>query len=159
MFTVGMYVFTLILLLLSFLKSRSKTKEALKKAWRSFENILPLFLAILLIVGIILSILSPEVISKILGSQSGVLGIILAGIIGSCTVIPGFVTFPLAAALLKNGAGLIPIIVLVSTSAMVGILTIPIELQYFCKKSTYVRNFLAIIFSFIIAFIMGVILG
>lgn len=158
MFTIGMYVFTLILLLLSFVKSRKKTITALKKAWKSFENILPLFLSIVLIIGIMLAILSPQIISKILGKQSGWTGIIFAAIIGSCTVIPGFVTFPLASELLKSGAGLIQIIVFISTSMMVGVITIPIEIRYLGKKVTYLRNLLALTFSFAIAFVMGVLI-
>jgi uncharacterized membrane protein YraQ (UPF0718 family) len=158
MFTVGIYLIMFILLFASFIKSREKTILALKKAWMSFENILPLFLSILFVIGIMLAILSPQTISKIIGQQSGLLGILLAAIIGSCTVIPGFITFPLAATLLKSGAGLTQIIVLISTSMMVGIITIPIEIKYFGKKITYIRNSLALIFSFVIAFVMGVLL-
>ena len=35
----------------------------LKKAWKSFENILPQFLSVLVIIGIMLAVLSTEVIS------------------------------------------------------------------------------------------------
>ena len=158
MFTVGLYIVTAILVLVSLIKSREKTKMAMIKGWKSFENILRLFLSILLIVGIIFAVLSPHIISKIIGKESGVMGIVFAAIIGSCTVIPGFVTFPLAATLLKNGAGMIQVIVFISTSVMVGVITIPVEIRYFGKKVTYIRNFLAVIFSFVIAFVMGVIL-
>ncbi|WP_234121936.1 permease [Clostridium hydrogenum] len=158
MFTVGLYIVTFILMLVSLIKSREKTKMAIIKGWKSFENILPLFLSILLIIGIIFAVLSPQIISKLIGQQSGIIGIVFAAIIGSCTVIPGFVTFPLAATLLKNGAGMIQIIVFISTSVMVGVITIPVEIRYFRRKVTYLRNFLAIIFSFAIAFVMGVIL-
>lgn len=158
MLTVGFYFLILILLILSFTKSHQKTKMALLKAWKSFENILPLFLSILFIIGIMLAVLSPQVISKIIGSQSGWLGFIMAAIIGSITVIPGFVTFPLAAALLKNGAGITQIIVFISTSMMVGVITIPIEIKYLGRQVTYLRNSLALIFSFVIAFVMGVLI-
>ncbi|OBR97009.1 permease [Clostridium coskatii] len=158
MFTMGLYFLMFILLLVSLIKSHEKTLLALKKAWKSFENILPLFLSILFIIGIMLAILSPQVISKIMGHQSGILGLALAALIGSCTVIPGFVTFPLAANLLKNGAGMAQITMLISTSVMVGIITIPIESKYWGKKATYVRNSLALVFSFAIAFVMGVLI-
>ncbi|OBR95486.1 MULTISPECIES: permease [Clostridium] len=158
MFTMGLYFLMLVLLFISLIKSHEKTLLALKKAWKSFENILPLFLSILFIIGIMLAILSPQVISKIMGHQSGILGLALAALIGSCTVIPGFVTFPLAATLLKNGAGMAQITMLISTSVMVGIITIPIESKYWGKKATYVRNSLALVFSFAIAFVMGVLI-
>ena len=84
---------------------------ALKKAWKSFENILPQFLSILVIIGIMLALLSPETISKLIGKQSGWIGMVIASIIGSVTLIPGFIAFPLASALLKGGAGYMQIAV------------------------------------------------
>jgi hypothetical protein len=45
---------------------------------------------------------------------------LIAGLVGSITLIPAFVAFPLAAALLHNGAGIMQIAVFVSTLMMVG---------------------------------------
>jgi uncharacterized membrane protein YraQ (UPF0718 family) len=131
---------------------------ALKKAWKSFENIMPQFLAIIFIIGIMLSILTPDQISQFLGSESGWIGVIIAAVIGSITLIPGFVAFPLAAALLKSGAGYMQIAAFVSTLMMVGIVTIPVEIKYFGKRATIIRNVLAFIFSLIVAALMGVLI-
>lgn len=94
-------------LVASFFRDKAKTKMALKKAWKSFENILPQFLSVLVVIGLALAILTPEQISRILGSDSGMVGIAAALVIGSITLIPGFVAFPLAAALLRNGLSLV----------------------------------------------------
>lgn len=158
MFTIVMYILAFALLLLSFMKDRKKTNMALKKAWKSFENILPQFLSILIIIGIMLAVLSPEVISKLVGKESGWFGMIVAAIIGSITLIPGFVAFPLAAALLKSGAGFMQIAVFVSTLMMVGIVTIPVEVRYFGRKATFARNGMAFAFSFAAAFVIGMVL-
>jgi uncharacterized membrane protein YraQ (UPF0718 family) len=131
---------------------------ALKKAWKSFENILPQFLSILIIIGIMLAILSTDTISKLVGQESGWVGMIIAGIIGSITLIPGFVAFPLAAALLKSGAGFMQIAVFISTLMMVGIVTMPVEIKYFGKKATFIRNGMAFMFSFVVAVVIGVVL-
>ena len=159
MFTIILYILAVGLLILSFLKDKKKTKMALKKAWKSFENILPQFLSILIIIGIMLAVLSPATISKLIGQQSGWIGMIVASIIGSITLIPGFVAFPLASALLKSGAGFMQIAVFISTLMMVGIVTIPMEIKYFGKKATILRNALAFIFSFIVAIVIGVVLS
>ncbi len=159
MFTIILYVLAFVLLGLSFFKDRKKTVMALKKAWKAFENILPQFLSILIIIGILLSVLTPQTISRVIGQQSGWLGMLLAGIAGSITLIPGFVAFPLAAQLLRNGAGYIQIAVFISTLMMVGIVTIPLEIKYFGKKAAILRNGLAFIFSYIIAIGIGVVLG
>ncbi|HYE10581.1 MAG TPA: permease [Patescibacteria group bacterium] len=158
MFTIILYVLAFGLLLLSFMKDKGKTKMALKKAWKSFENILPQFLAILIIIGITLTVLSPETISKLIGDQSGWLGMLMAATIGSVTLVPGFVAFPLAAALLENGAGFMQIAVFISTLMMVGIVTMPVEIKYFGKKAALIRNSLALVFSFVAAIVIGVIL-
>jgi uncharacterized membrane protein YraQ (UPF0718 family) len=152
------YLFALTALIISAFKSKQKTLLALKKAWKSFENILPQFLAIILIIGIMLSVLTPDQISLFLGSESGWLGVIIAAVIGSITLIPAFVAFPLAAALLSNGAGYMQIAAFVSTLMMVGIITIPVEIKYFGKKATLLRNLFAFIFSLIVSALMGVLI-
>ena len=156
--TIALYVIAMIALAISFFKSREKTFLALKKAWKSFENILPQFLAILIMIGIMLAILTPEQISKLLGSESGWYGVLIAAAIGSITLIPGFVAFPLAAALLKSGAGYMQIAAFISTLMMVGVVTMPVEIRYFGKKAALVRNAAAFGFSLIVAFAMGVVL-
>jgi uncharacterized membrane protein YraQ (UPF0718 family) len=131
---------------------------ALKKAWKSFENILPQFLSILMIIGIMLALLSPETISKLIGKQSGWIGMVIASIVGSVTLIPGFIAFPLASALLKGGAGYMQIAVFISTLMMVGIVTMPVEFKYFGKKAAILRNVLAFLFSYFVAIVIGVVL-
>ena len=156
--TAVFYIIAILALVVSFFKSKEKTKMVLKKAWKSFENIMPQFLAIILVIGIMLSVLTPEQISRFLGQDSGIMGVVMAAFIGAVTLIPGFVAFPLASALLHNGAGITQIAAFVSTLMMVGIITIPVEIEYFGKKVTIIRNLSAFIFSFIVAGVMGVIL-
>lgn len=157
MSTYLLYGVTAILLLISFIKDKKKTQKSLKKAWKSFENILPQFLVVILFVGVLLSVLNAEMISKVIGSSSGWLGVILAAIVGAITLIPGFVAFPTAAMLLQNGAGYMQIAAFVSTLMMVGVVTIPVEIKYFGKKLTILRNAIAFAFSFLIAFIIGMV--
>ncbi len=52
-----LYGLAIALFIISYIKDKSKTKIALKKAFKSFENIMPQFLSIIIIVGIVLSIL------------------------------------------------------------------------------------------------------
>ena len=153
----GLYVVTAVLLIFSFYKDKKKTRNALKKAWKAFENILPEFLVVILLVGIMLAIINPDVIAKIIGADSGWGGVILAAIVGSVTLIPGFVAFPTAAMLLQGGAGYMQIGAFVSTLMMVGVVTMPVEIKYFGKKLTLYRNILAFIFSFIVAYIIGLV--
>lgn len=159
MFTIILYVLAVVLLIISFFKDKEKTKAALKKAWKAFENILPQFLAILLIIGMVLSVLNAQTISHLIGKQSGWLGVLVLGVLGSITLIPGFIAFPLAASLLHSGAGYSQLAAFISTLMMVGVVTMPVEIKYFGKKATLIRNGLAFVFSFGIAAVIGVVLG
>ncbi len=156
---IALYVVTGVLLLVSFYKDKKKTKMALKKAWKAFENILPEFLVVILLVGLLLAIMNPEMISSIIGDKSGWFGVILAAVIGSITLIPGFVAFPMTALLLDGGAGYMQIGAFISALMMVGIVTIPVEIKYFGKKLTIYRNVLAFLFSFVVALVIGVVMN
>lgn len=158
MFTYILYGLAATGLAVSFFKDRGKTRAALIKAWKAFENILPQFLTILVIIGLALAILSPETITSLLGTSSGILGVLAAAVIGSITLIPGFVAFPLAAALLKNGAGYMQIAAFISTLMMVGIVTLPLEIKTFGKRAAILRNTFALVFSLIAALVIGVVL-
>lgn len=150
-----LYSATAALLLLSFVKDRKKTRKALLKAWKAFENILPQFLVVILLVSLLLSLLDHQMILRIIGSESGWLGVLLAAIVGAVTLIPGFVAFPTAALLVNGGAGYMQIGAFISTLMMVGIVTLPVEMQYFGKKLALYRNALAFVFSFLVAFVIG----
>jgi len=156
--TIVFYLAAAVALSVSFIKSREKTLLALKKAWKAFENILPQLASILIIIGMMLAILTPEQISIFLGSKSGWIGVIVASVIGSITLVPAFVAFPLAAALLQSGAGIMQITAFISTLMMVGVVTLPIEFKYFGKKSAFIRNSIAFLFSLGVAAVMGVVL-
>ena len=150
-----LYISAGVLLILSYFKDKSKTKKALIKSLKSFENIMPQFLGIIFIVGIMLAILKPETISTFIGKDSGFFGVFLSSVIGSITMMPTFVAFSTADILLKSGAGYAQVGALVSTLTLVGVITFPLESKYIGKKAAFLRNFVAFLFSFIVAFIIG----
>ncbi|MCK9548359.1 MAG: permease [Sphaerochaeta sp.] len=153
--TIIFYTVALALLLLSFAKDREKTRRSLIKAWKSFENILPQMLGMITSIGLILTLLSPALIGSIIGSSSGWWGTLAAALVGSITLIPAFVAFPMAAMLLESGAGYMQLSAFVSTLTMVGVITIPLEVKFFGKKFTALRNSLAFALSFLVAFVIS----
>lgn len=155
MSTAALYLITLLLLALSFFKNREKTVQALKKAWKSFEGILPQFLSILVLVGLMLAVLDEAVISRLLGAESGLVGMAIAAIIGSVTLIPGFIAFPLAASLLAAGAGYGQIAMFLTTLMMVGIVTLPLEATYFGRRLAIQRNLLAFLYAVASSLLLG----
>ena len=71
MFNLALYLICFFVLILSWVKDQKKTKLALFKAWKSFENILPQFLGVLVLVGILLAYFDANTISRVLGDRSG----------------------------------------------------------------------------------------
>jgi uncharacterized membrane protein YraQ (UPF0718 family) len=153
------YALAFLLLSVSFFKDRPKTAQALRKAWKSLEGILPQFLGIIVLIGILLAVFDPETIQKLIGSPSGWRGTLLASAIGSITLIPGFIAFPTAAMLLKGGAGYMQIAAFISTLMMVGVVTLPTEISAFNGKVALLRNGLAYVFSLLVALIVGIVMS
>lgn len=153
------YILAAVGVLWSCAKDRPKTKQSLKKAWKAFDNILPAFTLILLLIGATMTVISPALINEHLGTNSGAVGMIMAAAIGSITLIPGFIAFPLAKAVLDMGAGITQVAVFISTLMMVGVVTAPMETQFFSRKTMLLRNGMSVLFSFIVAFILGKVVG
>lgn len=159
MFTIVFYALATVGLVVSFLADRQKTFLSLRKAWKAFAGILPEFLVILIATGLILAYLSPEVIAALIGEHSGVIGVVLASLAGSVTLIPGFIAFPMAALLLQKGAGILPIAAFVSALMMVGVVTFPLERKTFGTRVALMRNVLAFLFSLLVAIVLRLVLG
>ncbi len=146
------------LVLLSGLLDRKKTVSGIKKGWKMFYNMLLPFLGVLIIVSILLYFVSPEVISRYLGPGSGALGFILAAVVGSVTLIPAFISYPMAAGLLQAGAGYSVVATFMTTLMMVGVVTLPIEIRYLGKRAAVMRNLLNLAAAVIIGLVIGVVL-
>lgn len=157
-FTYLFYGLAVVLLFISFVKDKSKSLLSIKRAWKMFIGVLPQFMAVLLLAGVALATLSPEIIRRMIGEKTGFIGMLLASLVGSVSLVPVMIAFPIVAELLKSGAGFVQMAVFVSTLTMVGLLTIPIETKYLGKKIAVLRNVLAFVFFFITAYLMGVLI-
>jgi len=150
-----LYILTILALLISVFKSVDKTSKAIKIALKKFINILPAFLSMLVLVSIILFLIPDKIILKYLGNNNKIVGIILASFFGSVTLMPGFIAFPLCGILLKKGVTYMVLSAFSTTLMMVGVLTYPIEKEYFGTRVTILRN----IFSFFIAIVVALMTG
>lgn len=157
MSAIALYGLAGVALLLSALKDTRKTRMALRKGWMAFSRILPQLVAIILLVGILIAFLRPEVLSRLLGAESGWYGVLLSSVVGAITLIPGFIAFPTAALLLQAGAGLTQIAAFVSSLMMVGVVTFPLEVSYFGKRAALARNLAAYLFALVVALVMGMV--
>ncbi|MFC1936954.1 permease [Chloroflexota bacterium] len=154
-----LYAVTGVAVVISLVASRGKTLMALKIAARRFVNVLPAFLTMIVLVSIVLFLVSDEVIANYLGSNNKFLGVLFASFIGSVTFMPGFIVFPLCGILLKKGVLYMVLSAFTTTLMMVGILTYPIEKQYFGVKVTIIRNTIGFFIALVIAAMTGIFFG
>lgn len=151
-------IFTGVSLFLSYILDKDKTVLGLKKGGKMFFNILHPFLNILILISIVLFFIPEIVIVRYLGVNSGWYGFGIAAFIGSITLVPGFIAYPLASTLLKQGATYAVVAVFMTTLMMVGVVTLPLEIKYFGKKAALMRNFFNLIAAIIIGILMGLLM-
>jgi len=154
-----LYVIAGLALLASFIANRGKTLKALKIAAKRFANILPAFLVMLVLISIVLFLIPDEMISHYLGTSNKSVGVLLAAVLGSITLMPGFVAFPLSGILLQKGVAYTVIATFTTTLMMVGVLTYPIEKAYFGAKVTILRNAVGLLIALCVAVAIGIFFG
>ena len=154
-----LYIIAGLAVLISFVVNREKTLKALKIAARRFINILPAFLVMLILVSIVLFLVPDEVISSYLGIDNRLVGVFWASLFGSITLMPGFIAYPLCGILLKKGVPYMVLSAFATTLMMVGVLTYPIEKEYFGIKVTVVRNVSSLFIALVVAVMTGIFFG
>jgi uncharacterized membrane protein YraQ (UPF0718 family) len=151
-------IITAAALALSFVFDREKTVLGIKKGLAMFMGVLPPFLNVLVIVSVTLAWFPKETIIRLLGAQSGPVGVTIAALAGSISLIPGFIAFPLASILLKSGVSYSVTAVFITTLLMVGVLTLPLEAKYFGMRTAVIRNLLSLIGAVIVGAVIGLLM-
>lgn len=157
-FTIIIWVITIVFLVFSFRKNKEKTMEALKKALFMGKGMSLSIFAVIFAIGLILAIMPPTEIAGFIENQNVFIATIAAAGFGTITLIPAFIAFPLIGTLSEAGVGIMPSVAFLTTLTMVGIATFPLERKEFGIKFTTTRNALSFLFAIVIAVIMGVIL-
>lgn len=153
-----LYITSIALYIVSFALNPKKTEKALKIAAKMFLKLMPTFLMLILVMSMVLYVIPPEYITEILDGNNDTTGIIIASLIGSIAVIPGFIVFPLSKILLEEGISYGVLAGFTTSLMMVGVVTFPLERKCFGTKFTIIRNitayFIALGVSIVIAKIL-----
>lgn len=152
-----MIILTGAFVIVSFIIDRKKTIKGIKKGLIQFLKIVPALLSVIVIVSIVLYFVSDELLMEYLGENAGWAAYISAALIGSVSLLPGFIAYPLAGILVKSGVSYAVIAVFITTLMMVGVLTIPIETKYFGFKTVLLRNALSFIGAIIVGAVMALV--
>lgn len=157
-FTVILWIITSTAFILSMIKDKDKTINSMKMAKGMMKSMLGEILGILLLIGLLLTFIPPETINRFMGKSNVLVATLVSAAVGSVTLIPAFVAFPLVGSIVKAGVNLVPAVAFLTTLTMVGVVTFPLEKQEFGLKFTVIRNSLSFGFAIIIALAMGVLM-
>jgi len=157
-FTIGFWIISVAVFIAAILKDKEKSKEAMKKSKGMMRNMIGDIIGIIFMIGLILTFIPPETIKSILGSGNTFISSLVAAVLGSITLIPAFVAFPLVGFFVDAGASIVPGVAFLTTLTMVGVVTFPLEKKEFGTKFAVARNLLSFVAAMLIAVLMGVIL-
>jgi uncharacterized membrane protein YraQ (UPF0718 family) len=157
-FTLVLWVITGIAFIASIVKDKKKTFNSMKMAKGMMKNMIGQIIGILLLIGLILTFIPPDIIKEYLGKSNTLLSTVIAALVGSITLIPAFAAFPLVGSFVDLGISIVSAVAFLTTLTMVGVVTFPLEKQEFGIKFAFVRNSLSFIFAIFISIVMGVII-
>jgi uncharacterized membrane protein YraQ (UPF0718 family) len=157
-FTILFWIIAVILFVFSLVKSKETTVDAMKKSRRMMGSMIGEIVAIIFMIGLVLTFIPPETIKTVLGTSSTYISTFFSALVGSVTLIPAFVAFPLVGSLVDVGASIVPAVAFLTTLTMVGIVTFPLEKKEFGTKFAILRNLFSFGFAIIIALMMGVVI-
>lgn len=139
----------------SWSRDRGRTKRAFEISLKGFFDMLPTFLVIFGLIGILEVYLSKGLILKLLGGSVGVLGPIVGALIGSVAAGPPATAFPIGWFLLGKGASTAAVAAFIVSWVLVGVASLPAEISYFNMRFALSRNLLSFLFSIVIGIMMG----
>lgn len=137
--TIILILLALILLVYAWRQGDGSHRRGLEQGWQTLKRTWLLLLVAFVIVGYV-NVLSPQdLIQQWLGPESGWGGLLLAELIG--LLLPGgpYVVFPLIGVLYGAGAGLGPAVTLVTSWAMLALISVTFELPFMGWRFTLVR--------------------
>lgn len=138
----GAAVLAAVLLLLRFPEKAAPATSVARDYVAEMLTILP---AVMVIVGLVGVFVSKDMVVKYMGKASGPRGILLSIVAGALPTGPLYVAFPLAAALLKKGARVSNVMIMLSAWACIKLPQELMELQFLGWRFMLLRLSLTIV--------------
>jgi len=142
----------------SWSQDKARTRRGIGMAKRQLLGTVGQIGAILALVGWVLAMIPESYIRAVMGGSSAFLSTVYGAVIGTVTILPAFVAFPLAASLIERGAHVIAVAAFVTTLTMVGFATFPIEVRHFGMRFALLRNAASFVAALLIALGMVILL-
>ena len=137
--TIIMGVLAIALLFIGYQKGQNHHLTGLKTAWTMLIQILPLLIFAFIIAGMIQILLPQETINKWVGEESGLRGIFIGTLAGAVTPGGPYVSLPIAAGLIKSGAGIGTMVAFLTAWSLIAVSRLPLEIPILGLKLTLIR--------------------
>jgi hypothetical protein len=137
-----------------FVRDRRKTIQAVRRGLKMLWRILPHMSIVLVLISICLAILTPNQLKMWLSVDSPAhFG--LALVVGSIALIPGFIAFPLAAALSKKGCAARYVFIYLGAFSVMKLPMLSFEISFLGWRFSLIRLALTLPVFVIIGLVMG----
>jgi uncharacterized membrane protein YraQ (UPF0718 family) len=113
--------------------------EGFRRGGKETMVLLPLLVVVLILTGFVHVLLPREVVARWLSADAGWRGLVIAWIAGAVTPGGGPVGIPLAAALVKSGAGLGVVVTYLTSLSLLSFIRLPLELGIYGGRLTLLR--------------------
>ena len=137
--TIIMGVLALILLFIGYHRGQAEHISGIKSALNMTVQILPLLILAFIVAGMTQGLLPQELISKWIGAESGIRGIFIGTVAGA--LVPGgpYVSLPIAAGLLRSGAGIGTMVAFLTGWSLWAVSRLPMEVGILGWKFALIR--------------------
>lgn len=119
--------------------------NGMKSALTMVVDIFPLLIFAFIVAGMARVLLSHEVLSKWIGAESGIRGILVGTVAGACTPGGPYVSMPIAAGLLRSGAGMGTMVAFLTGWSLWAVSRLPIEVGIMGWRFSLIR-FISVFF-------------
>ena len=137
--TIIMGVIALVLLFVGYQKGGGEHILGLKSAGNILLQIAPLLIFAFIMAGMIQVLIPQEMISKWVGAESGLRGLLIGTIVGGFTPGGPYVSLPIAAGLLRAGASIGTMVAFMTAWSLLAISRLPLEIGLLGWEFSLVR--------------------
>jgi uncharacterized membrane protein YraQ (UPF0718 family) len=137
--TIIMAILAVVLLYWGYQKGHGQHVAGLKTAMSLTGTTLPLLICAFIVAGMVQTLVPAELISKWVGAESGWRGILIGTVVGGFAPGGPYVSLPIAAGLLKSGAGVGTMVAFMTGWSLWAVGRLPMEVGILGWKLTLIR--------------------
>ncbi|MFC1980057.1 permease [Chloroflexota bacterium] len=137
--TIILGAIAIILLFVGYQRGGGEHIIGLKSAGVLLIQVTPLLILAFIVAGMVQTLVSEEMISRWIGAESGLRGILIGTVLGALAPGGPFISLPIAAGFLRMGASIGTLVAFMTGWSLLGVNRIPMEIGILGWKFTLIR--------------------